>query len=188
MKKILLLLGAVMLVCGWNGVAGATLYTDPITFSVNNVLTGTGVFSWSHNVPSDFEIPYDIVNSASLEVTSRRAADQDDIVSVINFGDLGFLSANGNSPVTTSFDLEGLGVFSANWATGQPLDLSLSYMQGTGSSNTLTMVSSVFSLDYENGVAPGPGPNPVPEPTTLLLLGTGLIGLAGLGRKGFKKS
>jgi hypothetical protein len=33
---------------------------------------------------------------------------------------------------------------------------------------------------------PGPGPCPVPEPTTILLLGSGLLGLAGLRRK-FKK-
>ena len=46
-------------------------------------------------------------------------------------------------------------------------------------------------IDPEPGPGPGPGPGPdpgpapIPEPATILLLGAGLVGLAGLGRKNF---
>lgn len=36
---------------------------------------------------------------------------------------------------------------------------------------------------WQGPTLPGPGPNPVPEPATMILLGAGLIGLAGYGRK-----
>lgn len=176
MEKIAILLSAVMLVCGLSVVAEAIPYSQTIIFTENNVLTETGTFSWTHIVPGDFSIPYDTVNSASLLITSRRAANENDTVSLVDFGELGFLNATGNSPVPTTFDLAGLGVFSANWDAGDPLDLTLSYNQATGTSNTLTMVSSVLTLDYENGFVPTVAP--VPEPSTLILFSFGLGGVA----------
>ena len=40
-----------------------------------------------------------------------------------------------------------------------------------------------LEIDLTTGGAPGPGPAPVPEPATIILLGTGLLGLAGASRR-----
>ncbi|MBL0716811.1 MAG: PEP-CTERM sorting domain-containing protein [Desulfosarcina sp.] len=62
--------------------------------------------------------------------------------------------------------------------------MSLSYRE-VPDCNRLHLISSTFSLDYDN--ATDPGAAPVPEPATILLMGAGLLGLAGVIRKRLNK-
>ncbi len=79
----------------------------------------------------------------------------------------------------TTFDLD-LGTWGAQIASGLQVWMDI---DSTHDSDfwAVTLSKSVLSLD--NGVIPDPDPNPVPEPASLLLLGAGLVGLAGLKRK-----
>jgi len=55
----------------------------------------------------------------------------------------------------------------------------------TTSSFTSKISTPVTTTDVSEPI--DPGPFPVPEPATLLLIGTGFVGLAVIGRKKFKK-
>jgi len=54
---------------------------------------------------------------------------------------------------------------------------------------TKSSFTSITSTPVASSDAPSTGDTPLatPEPATLILIGSGLIGLAGLGRKKFKK-
>jgi hypothetical protein len=56
-----------------------------------------------------------------------------------------------------------------------------------GGNDSYAYNSGYGELDGANILVPDTMPHPVPEPGTMLLLGSGLIGIAGWGRKRFRK-
>jgi hypothetical protein len=70
--------------------------------------------------------------------------------------------------------------------TGIPTDLNIQATLNENPDGTFYW-KSLSSGNEILGYSEGRAPNPVPEPATMLLLGSGLIGLVGYGRKKFFK-
>jgi len=197
MKKVTMLICTALLLCGLGGIASATIWTDPVTIGAE--LSGTDSYEWTHALPGIvLSFPPDTVNSASLAITARRATESNDLMYYyVELDDtyLGFLLAgSGNSEQVTTFPLGTLFVNSM-WDAGALLNFRLDYSQptGPGQSEKMTLVSSLFTLDYtkfgdgNNGGGGQDNGAVVPEPSTVVLLGSGLLGLIYVGRKRSRK-
>ena len=202
MKKSLSIFSMLVLLLGFASASYAISFTDTYDFEGAVLAEGpivdifsTNYISYSHDTPSDFEVPYDTVNSANLTISAYWVNGSNDEVQVEGTT-VGTLASGGSygdewswdtlsweyvdDPSVAGFDISS--AFSA-WSTGDPLNITL-IANGGFFDGYLELGTSTFVLDYDNGT----GPAPVPEPATMLLLGTGLVGLAVTSRKKiFKK-
>lgn len=183
MKRSLLLLFTLALLLGMVGVAGAITFTD--TQWLFRSYSGVGSDSWLHNTPPDFSTPLDTVNSATLDILAWLVDGNNDYIE-INGQAQGTLNSGSSGIFGLSWTGFDIGDAFATWTAGDPLKVTLDYNeQGWSDWNFMIVKGSKFTLNYENG--PEPVSAPVPEPATILMLSTGLVGLAGLARKKFFK-
>ncbi len=185
MKKFLLLC-VFLLVFGVAGIASAipTTWVDEIDFDDFLLNSFNDTYSYYHDIGDNGFVGFleggnDIVTSYNLRV--RLYDDQDREKEKAVIFQLGLFDNDTSTTYNFSWDFADIG-----WTL-----FGLADINSDGTLNVwIKREKGDFFVDWSTLTAYGDNGDssaPVPEPATMLLLGSGLVGLAGFGRKKFFK-
>jgi hypothetical protein len=184
-KKFLAGLAIVLLILGLAGMANADTFTDlwnpqPDPDLGKGSDPNSGIYSWTHLTPSDFEVPWDTVNSATLMVSISFLENGVNtggvFVETINFGDIESWFIEGSSSNNKTYTAD-IGSVFLTWTIGGELHVSLNWSTPdtdivyhpaeykpngelkkeeytTFTDNSFKFRESLFTLNYTNGSAP----------------------------------
>ncbi len=163
---------------------------NPDVFDVFLVVNATGFTKSSSDLVNAVSVK---LVSQDSDITSVSLLSEPSTFGTTVFSGLGSHGCSGGGGGSFCSESTGLGVpvggvgdiYTFEWALGtvSPGDLLTGtdaasfktlYVTPSGSSNGITSENITLSED------PSPNPSPVPEPSSLLLLGTGMVGLAGV--------
>lgn len=187
MKKLFVLLAGLFLFLCFTGVANAipTTWTD--TYSAGILMYSDYYHhSYEHNITGSngFEPGTDLVYTWDIKLSFTDDKDlfqwEWALVDLPGLIADRFFEVSFNETIYTGFSVAGTLSLNANGILGIDIYRAAGDFYFTGSTLNAYGDSDFFGSSLGNV-------SPVPEPASLLLLGTGLIGIAGVSRKKFFK-
>ena len=176
MKNILLFLCVALMVFGMTGSASAIPYVDTYDAKATYLEGSWSIWGEDDTISWTFDITDAGFNPDTQDITSASIS--------LNFSDD---SCDWFEMAALELG-ENLFVWEVNTGDVSVTLSSLMTLNNTGTIDaTLTAVGGDFYFNSAtltaDGTEPGSGSAPVPEPSTTILMGLGLLGLVGYGRK-----
>jgi hypothetical protein len=185
MKRLSLVLGALALAA----IPSTSALADTFSFTLTGGLTGSGTLVATDDGGGKYTVnsATGMINSQSISLIGANGFDSNDNFVYDNPG-----YNPGVIPFSSDVDYDGISFLLGNGSKVN-VDLKLgyfvvlyAYQDGTLDPTQGRTTTGPVDFDITNTTGAGDPPAPAPEPSSLVLLGTGILGAAGAVRRRMK--